>query len=83
MVNEKLEAGLESRLTQELGVKRKEDLISALKQLIIDVEQAEEVYTATIELNNSVDESLDKGWLIRKKGERVSFSVFADLKHKC
>jgi len=37
---------------------------------------------ATVELNNSVDESLDKGWLTRKKGERVSFSVFAELKRR-
>jgi len=72
----------EHHLERELGVKRKEDLISALKQLIVEVEQAEEVYMATVELNNSVDESLDKGWLTRKKGERVSFSVFAELKRR-
>ncbi len=72
----------EHHLERELGVKRKEDLISALKQLIIEVEQSEEVYMAQIDLNNSVDESIEKGCVVKKKGERAHFSVFAELKRR-
>lgn len=69
-------------LERELGSEEISDLVSALKQLIDDVENADKIYTAKIELNFETKESIEDGYRAVKKGERVNFNVFVDIKRR-